>query len=123
LQRQYESEQKLGNFLRAATVLAVVIACLGLYALVAFSAAQRTREVGIRKVLGATVSQIVSLLSADFLKTVSLGVVIGVPIAYVFMAWWLDTFAYHIFIVVVDICRRRPHSNFTRRCDSWMPVF
>ena len=96
LEVQYASERKLGNFMAAATLLAIVIACLGLFALVAFSAAQRTREIGIRKVLGATVAQIVSLLSLDFLKLVFLAVLLALPIAYAAMSRWLDNFAYHI---------------------------
>ncbi len=96
LAKKYETEEKLGNIMGAATVLAIMIASLGLLGLVAFSAGQRTKEIGIRKVFGATVGQIVALLSGDFLKLVLLAVVISIPLAYIAMGRWLDNFAYHI---------------------------
>jgi putative ABC transport system permease protein len=96
LRTQYSAEEKLGRFMGAATALAIGIACLGLLALVSFSASQRTKEIGIRKVLGATVSQIVFLLSSDFLRLVCLAVVLAIPIAYIGMNRWLDHFAYHV---------------------------
>ena len=96
LKQQYEGEVKLSNFMGAATGLAILIACLGLFGLVAFSSAQRTKEIGIRKVLGATIGQIVSLISSDFLKLVCLAIILAIPIAHVAMSQWLNNFAYHI---------------------------
>src|SRR5690606_34376067 len=74
--------------------LAVLIACLGLFGLAAFSAEQRTKEIGIRKVLGASAGSIVVLLSKDFAKLVAVAFVVAAPVAYLLMHRWLDDFAY-----------------------------
>ena len=92
----YEKERKMAQLLNTATGIAILISCLGLFGLVAFSTAQRTKEIGIRKVLGASVRQIVGLLSKDFLKLVILSILIASPIAYYFMDKWLQDFAYRI---------------------------
>jgi putative ABC transport system permease protein len=92
----YESERKMSQLLNTATGIAILISCLGLFGLVAFSTAQRTKEIGIRKVLGASVRQIVGLLSKDFLKLVIISIFIASPIAYYFMNKWLQDFAYRI---------------------------
>ena len=92
----YEKERKMSQLLNTATGIAILISCLGLFGLVAFSTAQRTKEIGIRKVLGASVQQIVGLLSKDFLKLVILSILIASPIAYYFMDKWLQDFAYRI---------------------------
>jgi putative ABC transport system permease protein len=96
LDRQYKSEKRLGKVFGGLTLLALFIACLGLFGLAAFTAQRRTKEIGIRKVLGATVSNIVGLLSKDFLKLVALGFIIAVPIAWYAMNQWLADFAYKI---------------------------
>lgn len=98
LDRQYKSERRLGKVFGGLTLLALFIACLGLFGLAAFTAQRRTKEIGIRKVLGATVTNIVGLLSKDFLKLVALGFVIAIPIAWYAMNWWLADFAYKITI-------------------------
>ena len=90
----YDNEQKIATIVRLATGLAIFIACLGLLGLVAFTVTQRTKEIGIRKVLGASVSSIVSLLSQDFLKLVLLANVIAWPLAGWAMHRWLQDFAY-----------------------------
>jgi putative ABC transport system permease protein len=92
----YRSERRLAHLLTVFTVIAVLIACMGLAGLVYFITSKRTKEIGIRKVLGATVSNIVGLLSKDFLKLVALGFVIAVPIAWYAMNRWLADFAYKI---------------------------
>jgi len=92
----YRTERRLGNIVALFTGIAIIIACFGLYGLAAFSAERRIKEIGIRKVLGATVPNIISLLSKDFLKLVLLGFVISVPIAWYFMNRWLQDFAYRI---------------------------
>ena len=94
--RQYQSEQKQSNILLIFTVLTILIACLGLFGLVTFMAQQRTKEIGIRKVLGASVTQITSLLSQDFMKLVVLALMIASPIAFFTMQKWLQDFAYRI---------------------------
>jgi putative ABC transport system permease protein len=94
--RQYEAERKQGDVLLSFTVLAVGLACLGLLGLVNFSATQRTREIGIRKVLGAETFGIVLLLAGDLLKLVLLAGLIAGPLAWWGMYHWLAGFAYHI---------------------------
>ena len=90
----YESEQKAAKLMQAATLLAILISALGLFGLVSFMVNQRTKEIGIRKVLGATVAQITLLLSKDFLKLVGIAFVLATPIAYYFTHEWLKDFAY-----------------------------
>ena len=90
----YKSEQKMGQLFRYASLLAIFIACLGLFGLVSFATEQRTKEIGIRKAIGATVINIVLLLSREFLKWVAVANVIAWPIAYFIMDSWLRDFAY-----------------------------
>jgi len=92
----YHSEQRSGKIFISFAVLAILIACLGLFGLAAYAAEQRTKEIGIRKVLGATVSNIVSMLSKDFLKLVVIASVIAFPVAWWFMNKWLEDFVYRI---------------------------
>lgn len=92
--KQYKAEQKQGEVLLTFTLLAVLIACLGLFGLAAFAAEQRTKEIGVRKVLGASVLSIVTMLSKDFLKLVLISIVIASPLAWYAMNQWLQGFAY-----------------------------
>ena len=78
------------------SILAILIACLGLFGLVTYAAEQRTKEIGIRKVLGATVSNIVAMLSKDFLRLVIIAALVAFPIAWWAMNKWLQDFAYRI---------------------------
>src|SRR6185369_15521098 len=94
----YANVQRTGDIFTAFAVLAIIIACLGLFALSAFMAEQRNKEIGIRKVLGATVSSITAMLSKDFVKLVIISIVIATPIAYWTMTKWLQDFAYRISI-------------------------
>ena len=96
LQNQYRTEQNTGRVVLYFSILAVIVSCLGLFGLVTFSTEQRTKEIGIRKVLGASVASIVNLLSKDFLKLVLMAVVIASPIAWWGMNQWLQDFAYKI---------------------------
>jgi putative ABC transport system permease protein len=80
--------------------LAIFIACLGLLGLATYTAEQRTKEIGIRKVLGANVSNIVTLLSRDFIKLVLISIIIATPIAWYVMNRWLENFAYRVEIQV-----------------------
>jgi putative ABC transport system permease protein len=98
LDKQYWQEQKMGKIILYFSCLSIFIACLGLLGLASFSAETRTKEIGIRKVLGASVLQISALLSKDFLKLVLIAFVIASPIAYYFMDKWLADFAYRISI-------------------------
>jgi predicted permease len=92
----YENERKLSNFLTLLTVVGILIGCLGLFGLVSFVVTQRTKEIGVRKVLGATVGGIVALLSRDFLKLVVIAFVIATPIAYYAMRRFLQAYTYKI---------------------------
>ncbi len=94
--RLYQAEQSLARIIGAFTLIAILISCLGLFGLSAFAAEQRTKEIGIRKVLGASVTGIVALLSRDFLKLVLIALVLASPLAYWFMEKWLENFAYRI---------------------------
>jgi putative ABC transport system permease protein len=94
--RQYRSEQRFGNLFLNFAILAIFISCLGLLGLASYSTLQRTKEIGIRKVMGASVSNIVNLLSIDFLKLVFISFVIAAPLAWFFMHQWLKDFAYRI---------------------------
>jgi putative ABC transport system permease protein len=94
--RQYRSEQRFGKLFFNFAVLAIFISCLGLLGLASYSTLQRTREIGIRKVLGASVTGIVNLLSFDFLKLVIASFFIAMPLAWYFMHKWLQDFAYRI---------------------------
>ena len=94
----YRTEQRMGGISLSFSLLAIFIACLGLFGLAAYAAEQRTREIGIRKVLGATVGGIVRLLSKDFLRLVVVSAVIAFPLAWWAMHHWLQDFAYRITI-------------------------
>lgn len=92
--RIYDAEQRTGQISLAFSILAVLIACLGLFGLAAYAAEQRTKEIGIRKVLGASVSGIVQMLSKDFLKLVLIATLIAFPFAWWAMNSWLQHFAF-----------------------------
>ncbi|KAA8484448.1 putative ABC transport system permease protein [Arcticibacter tournemirensis] len=94
--RQYRSEEQFGKLFLNFAILAIFISCLGLLGLASYSTIQRTREIGIRKVLGANVSAIVRLLSIDFLRLVVTAFVISSPLAWLLMHQWLKDFAYKI---------------------------
>jgi hypothetical protein len=94
----YKAEQRLGSLFNVFAVLAIVISCLGLYGLSAYLAERRTRELGIRKVLGASGFQLVYLLSATFTRPILIATAIAVPLAWYGMSQWLSGFAYHVTI-------------------------
>jgi len=96
LANNYENDTKLLTLFGMFSGLAILISCLGLIGLSAFTAEKRTREIGIRKVLGATVSNILTLLGSEFTKMVVLGSLIALPIAWYAMKLWLESFAYRI---------------------------
>lgn len=94
----YKAEDRLSKIFNVFTLFTVFIACIGLFGLTTFSAEQRTKEIGIRKVLGASVASIVSMLSKDFVKLVLIAISIASPLAWYFMNEWLKDFAYRITI-------------------------
>jgi putative ABC transport system permease protein len=93
-QRNYEADNRLAAIVRNFTIIAILISCLGLFGLATFSAEQRTKEIGVRKVLGASVGNVVSLLSKEFLKLVFIAILIASPVTWLVMNKWLQDFAY-----------------------------
>ena len=94
--KQYAAEQKQEKLSFMFTVLAFIIACLGLLGLVIFTTAQRVKEIGIRKVLGASVGSVTIMLGTNFIQLVAISTIIALPIAWVVMNTWLQDFAYRI---------------------------
>ncbi len=93
---QYRSERRMGYLFSAFSGVAIFLACLGLFGLAAFAAERRSKEIGVRKVLGATVASITALLAKDFIRLVLLAFFLAIPFAYYFLQRWLADFAYHI---------------------------
>lgn len=96
LAQLYKGEQHLGSLFNLFAVLAIFISCMGLYGLSAFMAEQRTKEIGVRKVLGASVFNIVYLLSTGFTRLIVLATVIAIPLSWFAINSWLESFAYHV---------------------------
>ena len=94
LQKQYADENTLMKIFNVFMTIAILISCLGLFGLATFTAQTKTKEIGIRKVLGASVMSITALLSKDFLKLVLIAFVLAAPLAWYFMSTWLKDFAY-----------------------------
>ncbi|HEV2355762.1 MAG TPA: FtsX-like permease family protein, partial [Puia sp.] len=94
--KQYADVERTRSMFTSLSVLAMVIACLGLFALSAFMAERRRKEMGIRKVLGATVAQVTGLLSREFLILVGISILIASPVAWWGMKWWLRDYVYRI---------------------------
>jgi hypothetical protein len=92
----FKSEMLIGKLSRIFAILAIFISCLGLFGLAAYTAERRTKEIGIRKVLGASVGSVTALLSRNFLQLVMISLVIAFPLAWYFMSKWLEDFAYRI---------------------------
>jgi putative ABC transport system permease protein len=96
----HKTEQKLGSLINIFAVIAICIACLGLYGLICFAVEQKIKEIGIRKVLGASVRQIVILLSNEIIVCVILANLIALPVTIIAMNKWLQNFAYRINLTV-----------------------
>ncbi len=96
VEKLYAEEKRLGQISIVFTILAVLISCLGLFGLVSYVAEQKKKEIGIRKVLGASINSVVRLLTKDFLKLVLIALTIATPIAYLFMERWLEDYSYRI---------------------------
>ncbi len=92
--RLYQREQRMSAVFTVFSVLAIIIACLGLVGLATFLAEQRRKEIGIRKVLGASISSIFTMLSSDFIKLIFIALILASPLAYYFLEQWLQGFAY-----------------------------
>jgi putative ABC transport system permease protein len=96
--QMYQQEQKAFTAFQLFSYIAILIGCLGLYGLIAFAAAQRTKEVGIRKVLGASVHSIIGLFTREFVFLIAIAFLIAAPLGYYMMNKWLQNFAYHVTI-------------------------
>ena len=95
---KFKNEALVGELAKIFAALAIIISCLGLFGLAAYTAEQRQKEIGIRKVLGSSVSNIVRLLSKDFMGLVAVALLIAIPFAWWFMNSWLERFAYKVAI-------------------------
>ncbi len=93
-EKLHASENQIRNIVNIFTIITILIACLGLLGLASYTAAQKTKEIGIRKVLGASVLEIIGMLSIKFLKPVLIAFILSIPIAWYFMSGWLEDFAY-----------------------------
>jgi len=119
LNTQYKSEQQTGKLFAVFSGLAIFVACIGLFALSAYVTSLRTKEIGVRKVLGASVSGVVFLLSKDFTKMILFSFLLAVPVAwYVMENWWLQNFAYRIQINLWIILI----SGASAFCIAWITV-
>jgi len=96
IENLYEEERRLGKISTVFTILAILISCLGLFGLVSYVAEQKKKEIGIRKVLGASINSVLELLTKDFIKLVGIAFLIASPVAYYFMQKWLEGFTYRI---------------------------
>lgn len=95
IQKQYDDDKKVSSIINSFSFIAMLISCLGLYGLSTYMAERRFKEIGVRKVMGASINQIVGLMSKEFIKLVSIAFIISVPIAWYAMNKWLQGFAYH----------------------------
>lgn len=95
-ERTYRNEILIGQLANYFTIIVIIISCLGLFGLASFTAERRTKEIGIRKVLGASVQQVVTIISKDFLILVGLAILLAIPVAWYLMDQWLSEFYYHI---------------------------
>lgn len=96
IKEQYQANERFSSIILYFSLLSLIIACMGLYGLIAYTTSQKTKEIGIRKVLGASVNGIVFLLSKDFLKLVIFAACVALPVAWYLMSQWLEDFAYRI---------------------------
>ena len=101
IQKQYDADRKVSGIIKVFTVIAMLISCLGLYGLSNYMAERRVKEIGVRKVLGATVNQIVSMMSQEFIRLVIIAFIIAVPLAWYAMDKWLEGFAFKTSINVM----------------------
>ena len=93
---QYQSDQQFGRIFGIFSALAIFIACMGLFGLSSLTAIQRTKEIGVRKVMGASVTNILALMSRDYMMLLGVAIVIALPLAWWLMSRWLESFAYRL---------------------------
>ncbi|MDY6948706.1 MAG: FtsX-like permease family protein [Pseudomonadota bacterium] len=114
----YQDDARLGQLYSYSSLLSILIACLGLFGLATFSAQRRTKEIGVRKVMGGSVWSIVLLLTNDFSKLVLIANVIAWPVAYIAMERWLENFAYRIDLTPLVFIG----SGLIAQCIAWVTV-
>lgn len=95
-EKMYRADQRASTLVWIFSILAIFISCMGLYGLASFTAERRSKEIGIRKVLGASIGSIVGLISRDFLKLIMVALIIASPLAWLAMNNWLQEFAYRV---------------------------
>ena len=118
LEELYEADSKTGLVFSLFTLITIVMACVGLFGLAAYVTEQRTKEIGVRKVLGASIGSIVMLLSYNFTKLILLSFGLAVPLVYFGMDQWLESFAYHTKIDVLTLCV----SGFLTLALAWITI-
>jgi len=118
LQTLYQSDQQNNKIFSLFTLVAIILACVGLFGLAAFITQQRTKEIGIRKVLGASVSGIILLLSKDFTKLILLAFVLSMPLVYFGMIKWFENFAYRTSIDVLTLAG----AGFLTLAMAWLTI-
>jgi putative ABC transport system permease protein len=96
IQKQYDEDRKVSQIITSFTTIAIVICCLGLYGLSTYMAERRFKELGVRKVMGASIGQIMTMMSKEFVRLVLIALIIAVPLSWYMMNEWLTGFAYHI---------------------------
>lgn len=94
IKKQYEEDQRVSSVITSFTIIAMIISCLGLYGLSTFMAERRFKEIGVRKVMGASISQIVQMMSGEFVKLVIIAFIVAIPLSYYTITLWLENFAY-----------------------------
>jgi len=98
IERWYSSEKEMGRMFSVSSVVAILLSCMGLFGIALIAIGQRIREIGVRKVLGASVTNIATMVTKDFIKPVILAMLIAIPIAWWAMSKWLQDFVYRIHI-------------------------
>jgi putative ABC transport system permease protein len=121
--QKFVTETRIGNLTTVFSGLAILISCLGLFGLASFVAEQRTKEIGVRKVLGAGVVNLWALLSGDFLKLIVLSMAIAMPLIGLAMNKWLQNYALHTYLSPWIFVLALPHFNWVIYCLTNFPAF
>ena len=96
IKKQYDEDKRVAGVITSFTVIAIIISCLGLYGLSTYMAERRFKEIGVRKVMGASVGQIMSMMSSEFVRLVTIAFFIAVPLSWLAIQQWLNNFAYKV---------------------------
>jgi len=118
VKKQYEDDARVNTMLSISTALAIIISCMGLYGLSIFVAERKIKEIGIRKVLGASIPGIVGMLSKDFIKLVAISFIVAVPIGWYLMSQWLKSFEYKITLGIMGFVL----AGFVSFAIAWITI-